>query len=72
MPDDLKPADSPCLKLCKLDDTKQFCVSCWRHIDEITGWRSLSTKAQHAVLASLPERKAKFYAGKRKETQCAG
>ncbi|WP_280138399.1 DUF1289 domain-containing protein [Pseudovibrio denitrificans] len=66
-----RPA-SPCLKLCQLDEERKMCVSCWRLLSEIAGWGSLSTQAQHTILAKLPARKAEFLAMKQEDVQCAG
>ncbi|WP_199914759.1 DUF1289 domain-containing protein [Pseudovibrio sp. Alg231-02] len=68
----LEPPASPCLKLCKLDEDRRMCVSCWRLLSEISGWGSLSAQAQHDVLAKLPARKARFLTVTQEDVQCAG
>jgi predicted Fe-S protein YdhL (DUF1289 family) len=36
-PKDTAPAESPCIKECKL--AGNHCGSCGRHLDDIVGWR---------------------------------
>ncbi|MCC2615241.1 DUF1289 domain-containing protein [Aestuariibacter halophilus] len=39
---------SPCIGQCCLDDN-DICVGCCRHLDEITGWTSMSDEQRKAV-----------------------
>lgn len=48
---------SPCVNICVLD-AGGYCVGCYRTINEIARWRSLSAAEQQAVLRQLPEREA--------------
>jgi len=43
---------SPCIKQCKLDDSRRYCTGCLRTLDEITGWSSASNAQKQAALAS--------------------
>lgn len=47
---------SPCISQCRLDD-KEICVGCFRHIDEITGWQTLTVEAQKAIVTRCDTRK---------------
>ncbi|MGL6122148.1 MAG: DUF1289 domain-containing protein [Shewanella sp.] len=50
---------SPCVARCGLND-EDYCMGCFRHIDEIVSWRT-SSEAQHAaILDKLAARKALF------------
>jgi predicted Fe-S protein YdhL (DUF1289 family) len=49
--------NSPCNKKCKLDDTKSYCVSCFRTLDEIREWVILTKEEREAILVSLLERR---------------
>jgi predicted Fe-S protein YdhL (DUF1289 family) len=46
------PVDSPCIKVCVLDD-QQVCIGCKRTLDEIVAWGSLSDDARMNVLERL-------------------
>jgi len=46
---------SPCIRNCCLSQ-QDICLGCFRHIDEIVGWRSLSVANKQAVLLKCRER----------------
>lgn len=48
--------NSPCTRNCCLD-TDDVCVGCFRHIDEICGWQSMSESAKEIVLNNCQKRK---------------
>jgi predicted Fe-S protein YdhL (DUF1289 family) len=48
---------SPCVKLCELDDERQYCIGCLRTLDEIRAWSKASDEEKQIVLdrlATLP------------------
>lgn len=47
---------SPCIGVCQLDKEKQFCIGCFRTIQEIASWRELEPDLKRAILAELPHR----------------
>lgn len=47
--------ESPCIRNCCLEQD-DYCLGCFRHIDEITQWRGLSIKQKEAVLAQCKRR----------------
>lgn len=47
---------SPCVARCGLNDD-DYCMGCFRHIDEIVSWRAASEAQQAAICAQLPARK---------------
>ncbi|HEU0216863.1 MAG TPA: DUF1289 domain-containing protein [Stellaceae bacterium] len=49
---------SPCVGICRLDDTTGWCLGCARDANELGRWRDLSPAQQAAVWADLPRRKA--------------
>ena len=51
---------SPCTSVCTIDDATGLCIGCYRSLDEIAGWISLSTDRKRAVIATLPSRRALF------------
>lgn len=52
--------ESPCIKICTLDETGQWCTGCFRTLDEIAMWGSLSAAQRTAVLGELPVRRERF------------
>jgi uncharacterized protein len=51
--------ESPCIKLCTLDASSDFCMGCGRTLDEIARWSSFSDAERRAIMRGLPERLAK-------------
>jgi predicted Fe-S protein YdhL (DUF1289 family) len=47
---------SPCVKNCCLN-RQDICLGCFRHIDEIVGWRNFSVIEQKEVLVNCEQRK---------------
>lgn len=50
---------SPCVARCGLND-EDYCMGCFRHIDEIVAWRDASEAEQHSIINKLPARKSHF------------
>ena len=48
--------DSPCVKLCVIHPRVGICAGCYRTLDEIAEWSSLSPEARQSITATLPER----------------
>jgi predicted Fe-S protein YdhL (DUF1289 family) len=48
---------SPCIDVCKMNPQTQLCEGCFRTLDEIAAWTSLSDGEKSAVLAQLPSRR---------------
>jgi len=53
--DDVK---SPCVSICTLDATGDYCTGCFRTLDEIGHWARLTGDQKRAVIACLPARRA--------------
>jgi uncharacterized protein len=49
---------SPCNKICVVDPEQRHCIGCWRTLEEIAGWPSMTDEERRAVLARLEERRA--------------
>lgn len=47
---------TPCINVCKLDDSKSFCMGCLRTTNEITKWSRWSDKDRDDVIEDLPRR----------------
>ena len=49
---------SPCNKICVVDPERRQCIGCWRTLEEIAGWATMTDEEHSAVLALLEERRA--------------
>ena len=56
MNDEPEPIASPCVRNCCLDEN-DVCLGCFRTIEEITQWTSLSIEEQKIVIANCDARK---------------
>ncbi len=48
--------ETPCIKVCRIDETSGLCVGCGRSLAEIAGWGSMTTAQRRAIMAELPSR----------------
>ena len=52
--------DSPCVKLCSIHPRERICVGCYRSMEEIGAWSSLSTEVRLEIMAKLPSRASRI------------
>ncbi|GGP46356.1 DUF1289 domain-containing protein [Shewanella algicola] len=50
---------SPCVARCGLN-ADDYCMGCFRHIDEIVIWSSASDEQQQQIIDKLADRKQQF------------
>ena len=50
--------ETPCIKVCMLDERSGLCLGCGRTIDEIAGWGAMTDAERKQVMAELPARRA--------------
>ncbi|MDP3620732.1 MAG: DUF1289 domain-containing protein [Polynucleobacter sp.] len=50
-------AQSPCINWCEMNPKSGYCLGCYRTINEIASWSSLSEEQQLAILAQIDDRK---------------
>ena len=48
--------ESPCNKVCVMNETTGFCRGCWRTLDEIARWGMMSDEEKAEVMGKLAER----------------
>jgi len=53
----MRPLETPCIDICTIDEANGLCKGCYRTIDEIARWASMSSGDRRAIMAILPERK---------------
>ena len=56
------PVPSPCINVCKLDETSGWCTGCLRTLDEIACWSQLDDDGKRAVWQQLPQRRVQWLA----------
>ncbi|MFO1352319.1 MAG: DUF1289 domain-containing protein [Gammaproteobacteria bacterium] len=51
---------SPCVNLCTLDASREFCLGCLRSLAEIAGWSGFTPAEKRLVLARLSARRTRW------------
>jgi uncharacterized protein len=53
-----RPADivSPCIDVCDVDSTGQYCIGCGRSMAEIAAWLAMTAAQRQVIMAELPAR----------------
>lgn len=49
--------ESPCNRICTMDERTGWCLGCWRTIGEIMDWGSACDARKREILKVLEERK---------------
>lgn len=49
---------SPCINICRMTDDGEFCIGCFRTLDEIAAWSRLDEGGRQQVLAAVARRRA--------------
>jgi len=50
------PYDTPCVRICMIDQQSKFCVGCGRTLTEISYWTRYTPDERRAILEQLPAR----------------
>ncbi len=51
--------ESPCVQICVVDPKSRLCLGCFRSIDEIKDWSTMSAEGRRLIMNELPNRKDK-------------
>jgi predicted Fe-S protein YdhL (DUF1289 family) len=51
---------SPCISVCRIRPSSEFCIGCARSRDEIANWLNFTDDQKSAVWAALPDRRAQM------------
>ncbi len=51
-----RPVPSPCLSICRMDASTEFCEGCFRTLDEIAAWGMMRDEQRRAVWQLLQQR----------------
>ena len=49
--------ESPCNRVCTMDERTGYCLGCWRTIEEIVEWGLASDERKQEILRLLEKRK---------------
>jgi predicted Fe-S protein YdhL (DUF1289 family) len=52
------PVPSPCVSICRMDESTGLCVGCLRTLDEIAFWSVLDEDDKRTVWQALAQRRA--------------
>jgi predicted Fe-S protein YdhL (DUF1289 family) len=52
-----KPIESPCIKICRIDDATQLCTGCLRSLTEIANWGRYAPAERARIMRELPARR---------------
>jgi len=55
---DAWPVPSPCVAVCKMDEAREFCLGCFRTIDELRQWGHADAAFKRMVWARIEARMA--------------
>jgi predicted Fe-S protein YdhL (DUF1289 family) len=55
--------ESPCNRICTMDERTGWCLGCWRTIEEIMEWGPARDERKREILRELEERKRQRGAG---------
>jgi uncharacterized protein len=50
--------ETPCIKVCKIDEVSRLCTGCGRSLAEIAQWGSMTSTERRAIMTDLPRRLA--------------
>ncbi|QEW20104.1 putative Fe-S protein [Marinibacterium anthonyi] len=48
--------DSPCIKICMIHPQEGICTGCYRTLQEIAAWSSMTPETRAEIIAALPAR----------------
>lgn len=51
---------TPCVQVCMVDAQSGLCLGCFRTLNEIAAWASLSDESRAALMAELPARRGRI------------
>ena len=54
------PIKTPCVKVCVVDGESGLCLGCFRQLSEVAGWARLTDDERDAIMADLPDRRARI------------
>lgn len=49
--------ESPCIRICRIDEDSGLCIGCLRSLDEIARWTSFTPDERARIGALLPARR---------------
>ena len=59
---------SPCVRICVVDEARDICRGCYRTLDEIACWGTMSDEERQEVVEKLAERGDRSGAAEARDT----
>ena len=56
------PVPSPCTNICRMNPATGWCSGCWRTLDEIAAWSTMTDSDKRRVWSLLPARRTEHEA----------
>ena len=50
---------TPCIHICRIDETSGICIGCGRTLAEIAGWAGMSDHERQTIIDDLAQRRRK-------------
>lgn len=51
---------SPCINICRMDESSGLCEGCYRSIDEIAAWGAADDQEKSLILAAVAQRRQRL------------
>ncbi len=48
--------ETPCIRICVIDQASGLCEGCGRTLDEIAGWSAMTDRERQSIMKALPAR----------------
>lgn len=58
---------SPCVRICKVDESGTYCVACFRTLKEISTWQWMTEEEQALTIATTELRRTAYKLDKKNE-----
>jgi len=49
--------ESPCISVCEYDENLDMCIGCFRTLDEISSWRSMTDEEKLKIIERVEQEK---------------
>jgi hypothetical protein len=55
-----KPIATPCVQVCVVDGESGLCLGCFRTLNEVARWSSLTDAERASIMSALPARRGRI------------
>jgi len=64
----METIESPCISVCQMNPTSQFCSGCWRTTEEIENWVTYAKEERLEIIKQLHSRRIAAGGRSRRQT----